>query len=230
MPGGSVLELKLGRIVDHDEQSRQFRTQLAARRLKPVDWDDDAPISDQGQVGACTGFTALDLMNNHVFRRNRIHATGSDVLLPNNKGLDFYHQATLRDGIPGNTYPGVDGGSSGLGAAKGLKFEKFITSYTHGFSMNDFLAALQHQPVMVGTDWTEGMFDPDKTGLIRPTGSVEGGHEYGAFGYNPATRLIKFRNHWGNWGSHGRFFMRDSDFEKLLANHGDVTIPAPMAA
>lgn len=221
----------LGRVVDHDERSRQFRTQLVARKLKPVDWDDDAPISDQGQVGACTGFTALDLMNNHVFRGNRLHRSGTDVLLPNGKGLDFYHQATLRDGLANNTYPPTDEGSSGLGAAKALKFEKFITTYTHGFSMDDFLAALQHQPVMVGTVWTSGMFDPDKTGLIRPTGTKEGGHEYGAFGYNPATQLIKFRNHWtASWGFHGRFFMRASDFEKLLANQGDVTIPAPVAA
>lgn len=222
----------LGRLVDHDERSRQFRTTLALPgMLKYVDWDDGAPITDQGEVGACTGFTALDVMNNHLFAGNRKHATGSTVLLPNSKGLDFYHQATLRDGISGNTYPGVDEGSSGLGAAKGLKAESFITNYTHGFSMNDFMAALQHQPVMVGTTWTQGMFDPDRHGLIRPTGSDEGGHEYGAFGYDPATTLIKWRNHWTyEWGVNGRFYMLAADFEKLLAAQGDVTIPTRLAA
>lgn len=221
----------LGRIVEHDERSRQYRTTLTAPQLKEIDWDDDAPITDQGNIGACTGFTALDLMNNHVFAGNRSHATGSTALLPNTKGLDFYHQATLRDGISGNTYPGQDQGSSGLGAVKGLKFEKFITGYTHGFSLNDFLAALQHQPVMVGTSWTKGMFDPDSKGLVVPTGPVEGGHEYGAFGFDPATQLIKFRNHWtANWGAKGRFFMRVNDFAKLLANQGDVTIPTPITA
>ena len=60
----------LGRGVDHDERSRGFRTTLTLpATLKHVDWDDDAPITDQ--------------------------ATGSDALLPNSKGLDFYHQATL---------------------------------------------------------------------------------------------------------------------------------------
>lgn len=222
----------LGRIVDHDPQSRHFRTALPApRQLKAVDWDDDAPISDQAKVGACTGFSALDLVNNHVFRGNRIHATGSDALLPNTKGFDFYHEATLRDGIPGNTYPGVDEGSSGLGAAKALKAEKFITSYSHGFSMADFLTALQHQPVMVGTAWTSGMFDPDRNGLVRPTGTDEGGHEYVGLGYDPVTTLIKWRNHWTDgWGVKGRFFMLAADFEKLLADQGDVTIPAPIRA
>lgn len=220
----------LGRVVDHDERSRAFRTTYTPpTKLKMVDWDDTAPITNQGKVGACTGFTALDLMNNHLFIGNRKRATGSTTLLPNNKGLDFYHQATLRDGISGNTYPGADEGSSGLGAAKGLKYEKYITGYTHGFSMTDFLAALQHQPVMVGTDWTANMFDPDRNGLIRPTGNVEGGHEYGAFGYDPATTLIKFRNHWtADWGVRGRFYMLANDFEQLLANQGDVTIPNPV--
>lgn len=220
----------LGRVVDHDERSRNFAHSLTTpTALKAVDWDDDAPISDQGEVSACTGFTALDVMNNHLFAGNRQRATGSTVLLPNAKGLDFYHQATLRDGISGNTYPGVDDGSSGLGAAKGLQFEKFITGYTHAFSMTAFLTALQHQPVMVGTAWTKGMFDPNAKGLIVPTGEDEGGHEYGAFGYDPATTWIKFRNHWTpQWGLNGRFFMKASDFEKLLAQQGDVTIPTPV--
>lgn len=221
---------RLGRHIEHDSASRNFPSPYTASGpLKAVDWDDDAPITDQGKVGACTGFTALDVMNNHVFTGNRIHATGSDALLPNDKGYDFYHQATLRDGISGNTYPGVDEGSSGLGAVKGLKFEKFITGYTHGFSMTDFLVALQHQPVMVGITWTRGMFDPDRNGLIRPTGPDEGGHELGAFGYDPATTLIKFRNHWTEqWGVKGRCYMLAADFAKLLASQGDVTIPAPI--
>lgn len=220
----------LGRVLDHDARSLNFRTTYTlAGPLKAVDWDDAAPISDQGEVGACTGFTALDLMNNHVFAGNRRRATGSDALLPNAKGLDFYHQATVRDGISGNTYPGVDEGSSGLGAAKGLKFERFIASYTHAFGIDDFLAALQHQPVMVGTLWTEGMFDPDAKGLIRPTGSPQGGHEYGAFGYDPSTTLIKFRNHWTDqWGVMGRFYMLVKDFSRLLSQQGDVTIPTPI--
>lgn len=220
----------LGRLVDHDNRSRQHpHTFKVSGPLKHVDWDDDAPISDQSNIGACTGFTALDLMNNHVFAGNRKHATGTDALLPNDKGLDFYHQATLLDGIAGNTYPGVDEGSSGLGAAKGLKREHFITGYTHGFGIDDFLNALQHQPVMVGTTWTKGMFDPDRNGLIRPTGEAEGGHEYGAFGYDPATTLIKFRNHWTDqWGIKGRFWMLAADFAKLLAAQGDVTIPTPI--
>lgn len=220
----------LGRLVDHDERSRSFTIRYETpATYKHVDWDDTAPISDQGEVGACTGFTALDVMNNHLFAGNRKHATGSTALLPNAKGLDFYHQATVKDGIPSNTYPGVDEGSSGLGAVKGLKSEKFVTAYTHGFSMTDFLTALQHQPVMVGTTWTSGMFDPDKKGLIRPTGSDDGGHEYGAFGYDPATTLIKWRNHWTpEWGIKGRFYMLAADFEKLLADQGDVTVPTPI--
>ncbi|MBB3752627.1 hypothetical protein FHT44_005139 [Mycolicibacterium sp. BK634] len=218
-----------GRLVDHDPRSRQFRHTFTATSLKPVDWDDDAPITDQGQIGGCTGWTMLDILNNHLFRGNRVHATKSDALLPNNKGLDLYSRATRLDGIANNTYPPTDEGSSGLGAVKAGKAEKFVLTYTHGFSMNDFLVALQHQPVMVGTVWTQGMFDPDKTGLVRPTGVQQGGHEYGAFGYNPATGLIKFRNHWTDqWGVKGRFYIRATDFEKLLAAQGDVTIPAPI--
>lgn len=219
----------LGRHVEHDPRSRRFAYPSQPLTLRSVDWDNAAPITDQGDLGACVGFTVLDLLNTPVFVNNRLRGSKKRNYLPNSAGLDFYRAATRTDEYPGQWEP-QDTGSSGLGGAKaGVKLGYWDT-YLHAFSMTAFLTALMQQPVMCGTAWTDSMFDPDKTGLVKPTGPEVGGHEYAAVGYSTRTHRIKFRNHWtSNWGANGRFYMLATDFEQLLADQGDVTIPAPIA-
>lgn len=218
----------LGRLVEHDPRSRNFAYPARKLVLRSVDHDGAAPVSDQGELGACVGFTVLDLLNTPKFVKSRLRGSHKRNYLPNSAGLDFYRTSTRADEFPGQWEP-EDTGSSGLGGAKAGVQLGFWDSYTHAFSMTAFLTALMSQPVMCGTSWTNNMFDPDRAGLIRPTGSEAGGHEYAAVAYSTRTHRIKFRNHWTKeWGANGRFYMLAADFEQLLANQGDVTIPAPL--
>lgn len=212
----------LGRVVEHDPRSRQFMAAQAPAQ-RSVLWPHHAPVLDQGNLGSCTGNAMAQLLNTDPFAKSRPHGG----YLTEADAVQLYELATHLDGISGNTYPPHDEGSSGLGAAKaGVKL-KYFTGYKHAFGFDHFAAALQLQPVIVGTDWTEGMFKPDSKGYVHPTGQVAGGHEFLALGISWETKTLIFLNSWSsNWGPMGgRFLMNFADFQGLLANQGDATAP-----
>lgn len=185
-----------------------------------------APISDQNGYNACVGYTCLDTINYAKFSRNRRRINHNTRFLPNPTGLTFYSIATRLDAWPGEAYPPDDTGSTVLAGAKALQQFGFIPSYRWAFTFADFLAAVEQQPVMVGTLWTSGMSDPDQTGLIRPTGSLDGGHAYSVRGVSFARELLRIRNHWGSdWGIKGEAFISFADMQWLLSQQGEVLVP-----
>ena len=210
----------LGRLVQHDPRSRLYQAPLAPTQ-RSVLWGHHAPILDQGQLGSCTGNALAQALNCDYFAQCRTHyLTEADA-------LKLYSAATQLDDVPG-TYPPDDTGSSGLAVAKAGVQAGYLSGYKHAFGFAHFTAALQLQPVIVGTSWREAMFTPDKSGLVRPTGPVAGGHEYLAIGVDYTLKSLTFLNSWGDkWGQHGRFHMRFGDFTTLLADQGDVTVPVP---
>lgn len=212
----------LGRVVDHDERSRSHQAALAPVP-RSVLWGHHAPVLDQGELGSCTGNATAQLINTDPFA-----AVRPKGYLVEADAVRIYELGTVLDGIPGNTYPPTDDGSSGLGVAKaGVKL-KYFSGYKHAFGFKDFCAALQLQPVIVGTTWYETMFTPSRLGVVTPGGEVAGGHEYLALGVDYQTQLITFLNSWSDgWGVGGRFLMSFKAFSKLLADQGDVTAPRP---
>lgn len=215
-----------GRLVEHDPRSRNF-AHLAPEKLVPKTtlWAHHAPVLDQGELGSCTGNALAQCLNADYFRPTLKKVNKGQPLLEHD-AVTFYSLATRLDGIAHNTYPPTDGGSSGLGVAKAGQRLGFVKSYRHAFSFTAFLSALQTQPVIVGTAFYEGMEDPDKTGLVHLTGQVVGGHEYLALGVDYQKRHITFLNSWGpSFGVNGRFQLTINDFQALLADQGDVTIP-----
>lgn len=191
---------------------------------------------DQDGIGACVGFTDAALLNTAKFWRSRALTQPIDGgrtqgrrYLNNAHGYEFYRVATRIDEWHGEQWEPDDTGSSVLAGAKALKLRGNIARYEWAFDVNGFITALQRQPVMVGTLWTEGMMDPDSTGLIRPTGDLVGGHAYLAFGLNLRTGKVKFRNHWTReWGDDGDFYMLLDDVEWLIAQQGEVLVPVPL--
>jgi len=211
-----------GRLVDHDERSRSFVAHTEPVK-RSVLWAHRAPVLYQGDIGSCTGNAAAQLINTDYFESSRV---GFGRYLDEADALHIYSMATQMDGIPDNDYPPTDGGSSGLGVAKAGKKLGFFSGYTHTFTFDQFTAALQVQPVLVGTDWHTGMMKTSKTGIVHPTGSTVGGHEYLAIGVDYAKKKLAFLNSWGpTWGVNGRFYMSFADFGKLLDSQGDVTVP-----
>lgn len=218
----------LGRHVEHDERSRQYPFAVAHPVAdRTVLWSTTPTILNQKDLGGCVGFTGADILNTDMFApvRKKFHG---GKLYANADGIRFYHLATVDDGLPG-TYPPTDSGSSGLGLAKAFKALGLIDRYTHAFSWAAFRAAIATQPVAVGTLWTNDMFNPDRDGLIHvgslADDNVAGGHEYMVRGINYETKRVRMRNHWAkSWAVGGEAEIGFSDFEKLLANQGDVTV------
>jgi hypothetical protein len=229
---------RLGRHVEHDSRSLQYAV-AEPRKLtqKDVFHEDAGPILDQGQLGACVGFTGADILNTTYFAN--IRAThNSNNYFNDDDGMRFYHDATVSDNISG-TYPPDDTGSSGLGLAKALKTAGLISSYKHVFSWAQFQAAIAKQPVALGTLWTNSMFKPDKNGVVKvgslSNSNIAGGHEYMARGISYTRGLVLCRNHWNtNWDTSekvkdggkvpGEFWVTFADLQKLLANQGDCTV------
>lgn len=78
-------------------------------------------------------------------------------------------------------------------------------------------------PVSVGTNWYEGMFHPDASGFIRPTGPVSGGHAWRIVGYSKARHAFRLVNSWGKgWGQNGRAWIHEDDLGRLLAEQGEA--------
>jgi hypothetical protein len=211
--------MKLGRHVVHDPRSRAYPAAMATR-IHDVMWKYHGQVLDQGDIGSCTGNSAVEcLMTGPYFDHLQRVFTEKDA-------LDVYEKATHLDRVPG-IYPPTDSGSSGLGVMKACKFFGYITSYHHAFGATQALKALMLGPVITGTAWTEDMFKPDADNFVHPTGEVAGGHEYTVLGYDTAKDAIRCLNHWTpEWGDGGYFWMHRLDWEQLLHDQGDVTVPS----
>jgi hypothetical protein len=193
----------------------------------------DAPALDQGRLSACTGFAAAQWLNCGKAKNSRAkynytsRGRRDSRYVTNNGGIALYMTATQDDDFDW-TYPPIDNGSSSLGVAKALRGFGAIDRYDWTFSFAGFLAALQAQPVLLGTVWTDSMFDPDADGIIRATTSldIDSGHEYLARGINWPRQLIRIRNNWTpEWGINGDAYIPFVDMEKLLDAQGDSLVP-----
>lgn len=225
---------RLGRHVEHDSRSRDF-AYMATRPVqeRTVVWATAAPCLDQGQLGACTGFSTAQLINTVPFTKARQRIRGRYLTAQDARKI--YSLATQLDKISGQ-WPPEDTGSSGLGAAKAGRQLGYFAGYRHAFGFDHFRAAIAAQPVIVGTLWTKTMFTPDKDGLVTvgplSEDNIAGGHEYLARGISYDRRQVLFRNSWGpDWGTTGpdstpgSFWITFDDFANLLDHQGDVTAP-----
>lgn len=218
---GRLIRWGLGRHPEaashHDPRSRSFAAP-ADLPAKTVTWRRYGPVLDQGQVGSCTGNATAQVLNHRPF-----HIVGTSCYREVD-ALRFYRIATEVDPYPGS-YPAEDTGSDGLSVAKAAQQLGAITGYTHAFGLDHVLSAAQAGPLIVGTDWYDGMFHPDGSGQVFPSGSIAGGHEYTLDGVNVEHKMLRFLNSWGSgWGARGRFYQSFDNFSKLLAAGGDAVL------
>lgn len=219
----------LGRHIEHDPLSRTHPFAVAATpALLEVVHKRHGEVFNQGRIGSCTGNAAAGCINTeplwHVDVKRLLHELDA---------LDLYELATTLDGFAG-AYPPDDTGSSGLAAAKAAKAKGWIKAYTHTFSIDGAVAALQLRPLMIGVYWYEGFDHPDADGKVKVSGQVRGGHEFEALGYHPQHTnsflddLVECVNSWTpSWGKKGHFFFTVRDLASLLAQQGDVTVLVP---
>lgn len=205
----------LGRRAHHDERSRAFPA-ATTPVVHDKAWAHYGPILDQGDLGSCTGHALVDcLMTRPNYR--------GAAKLGHDDAVRAYSRATTIDPFPGE-WPPTDTGSDSLDVCRaGVEFG-WITGYDHAFGIDHLLGALMLGPVMVGTDWYESMFEPDKKGRLSVSGAVAGGHEYVITAKSGA--WLRILNSWGtSWSVGGFAWIRVTDLARLLDEQGDVTVP-----
>lgn len=170
---------------------------------------------DQGQTGHCVGFgwtawaDALPVEAN--YQNADAHA--------------LYYECKVIDGEPL-----AENGSYVRSGALALRNRGRLSAFAFARNTNEIDDWINnHGPVVVGTTWTDDMFNPDAKGYVKPTGAVAGGHCYVMLEKVDAEDAYVFQNSWGaSWGLNGRFRMKRSDFGSLLADFGDACCAAEL--
>jgi hypothetical protein len=229
IPETKVPNRRLGRHVNHDSRSLQYRV---AQVDSPVTkaWERKTPILDQGDLGSCTGNAMAGALGTEPFYSTLVSKLNDNSLtLDEPEAVKLYSEATVLDGYSG-TYLPTDTGSDGLSVAKAAQKFGLITGYTHALSPDDMIAGLQKGPGIVGVNWMTGMDDINSiTAEIKPTGSVRGGHEFEVWKVDLELEQFWFYNSWSSsWGRKGAMFMTISNFEVLLKQNGDATFFTPL--
>lgn len=217
---------RLGRHVEHDSRSLQFAVDAPAdgTRLNSIRHVRHVPVFNQGQVGSCTANAAIGCLGTGDFYA----AVGSKILTRSAAVDEKYAIGAYSDEqvlLGYGPYPPADNGGSGLAIAKILKNRGLIPSYKHALSLGATLGALAKQPVIIGIPWYSGMFTPDLTGRVRPTGTVAGGHEICIDTLDVEKEFVWLTNSWGtSWGIKGRASVSFDDLQRLLSEQGDCTV------
>jgi len=231
---------RLDRIPEFDEQSRKFN--VADRlgtvvALKGKTWSINVWL-DQGQDGACVGFSRSYDLNAYPRRET---ADGG-IPVNNESAFAVYKQAQKLDEWPGEDYEGT----SVLAGCKAAQKLGYVGSYHWAFNIDDMCRAISAiGPVVVGTNWFNSMFDPEPgTNLLNidPSSGVAGGHAWcihrisvtkdGQRGWlgkgaklHDGVPLLGMRQSWGrSWGKDGSAFLWADDFERGLMKGSDMSI------
>jgi hypothetical protein len=215
---------RLGRHIEHDPRSLDYRAELAPLIRDCLHVGHGLPL-DQGNVGACTAFALAGAQNADPHYPLRPAAPWQNA-----DALHLYTRETADEGQP---WPQNDPGGTGLAVSKAARELGWLVRYAHTFDLDSALRALVMRPVIVGVNWYDSFDQPDPSGLvdISADAQVRGGHEICAVGIDTATQVVLFWNSWGDtYGVGGQFSMGYGTLERLLAEQGDVTVPGAAVA
>lgn len=213
----------LGRIYIPDPAAylKPMRAVLPTRSSRTVAyWVESELWLNQGQKPECVAYGSQ-----HYLADGPIQNYVRNPLGPAENPDTFYAKCQAIDGIPG-----PHDGSTVHAAARVLESEGYISSYHWASYMTDVVTALLDVgPVLVGSDWTEGMFNPtllpDGNYRLMPSAGdkIAGGHCYLLNGIDTRPRewfphgFVRVKNSWGTgWAKHGTAHMPIEVAEELL--------------
>lgn len=177
-----------------------------------ADWKDPDKPLDQGDTGTCVGNGCAQWGNTDPFEDHWLEADARSIYLD---------ATALYYGAPDTT---LQKGCDVRSGIKVLQARGKLTSYASASTTSAITAWLKTKgPVVVGVDWYNDMFDPDKNGLVVPTGGIAGGHCFLLVGVDDAAGVYHCLNSWGTaWGLAGYFRIKVADFAKLLSEQGEA--------
>lgn len=218
--GTTVEDPRLDRLPEFDERSKNWpiRAAVVGAQLRGYGWSVRHWL-DQHQEGACVSFAwhheALALPKRAKF------ADDDEATL---RARERYRVMQTMDEWPGEDYEGT----SVLAGAKVMQSLGYFTEYRWAFTLTDLLLAVGYEgPVVMGTDWYEGMYRPDSQGYLHPEGEVVGGHAWLISSVSMHYKRVTMWNSWGaDWGMNGRAYLDFADLEKLLLSGGECCVPA----
>ena len=215
---------------NHDPRSRNYSIRAAlgtGLERRDRQWA-PGPVLDQRAEGACVGFAfASEALADPI----PVDVTRLRATVPHN--LDhfarfLYGMAKYIDEWPDENYEGT----SVNAGAKSARNIGILNTYHWAFDIDAVIDAVCHVgPVVIGSNWHQGMYDAPG-GVLTPSGPVVGGHAYLLTGF----RLSSFRlggapsltvkNSWGTgWGTNGLAEIGIPHMAALLAQSGEACIP-----
>lgn len=210
------------RLVHFDPRSRQHRLQVADQVVVPNEgvygWDIPKHL-DQGSEGACVGAGLT-----HVLISEPFEALGLDMQYAKER---IYWAAQDEDPWPGSSRPGDSPFYEGTAVLAGLQVIRrmaWIDSYQWTFSLKELISGVANiGPAVMGLRWYEGMHRPDRSGFIRPTGALSGGHCIACKEVDCDQGHFTLHNSWGeSWGEGGDCYITFGDMATLLSEQGEA--------
>lgn len=217
----------LGRHVVHDPRSLNFAASQAKAIRNVSHGYHGLPLNQTR--GSCTAEALVGSLDSDP----DYAVKGLSVPLTQKDADALYDEEIILEGGD----PSVDDpGGSGLMVCKAAKRMGLIRRYESAFGLDHALKALVIRPTITGVNWYEGYDSPDANGVVRIAGGIRGGHEFVLLEIILEKRLVGAMQSWGpRWGvakyggsaGGGRFYIRFDDFDRLLHEQGDCTVPLP---
>lgn len=189
-----------------DYKMADYVKKLKALQLADRTWN-SGKVLDQMDTGHCVAFSWC----------------GWGICEPvimdysNDDAHTIYYECKIIDGEPGE-----ENGSYVRSGAQAMQDRGRLGTYYFAYSIPEAADYVkQYGPVILGIDWYSGMFYPDSTGLIKPTGNIAGGHAILWRGVQDGYAYL--RNSWGTgWGKGGDCRISLTDLTSVFENLGDA--------
>lgn len=212
-----------GRIYKEDSRDLKFNVGeiLETNTMPEIPekfWWAKGWIGNQGATPECVAYSWSHWFEDGPVIQDTIAGRAKPVY----NTTELYETFRKYDGIEGNY-----AGTTVRAGAKTLQKLGIVEEYRWAQTIEEVINTVKYLgPMVVGTNWMEGMNHPTSAQhIIRPTGRSTGGHAYLLNGINMDKELFRIKNSWGStWGYRGIAYIRFRDFEKLLNDRGEACV------